>query len=157
MDWIRQYLLQLLAAGLIAGGVRRLLPEKGTAATMGRLLTGLFLAFTVISPLKSLTLSPWEAGLEALQQQADAAVQTGTETARQALRAGIKQRTEAYILDKAAAYGCQITVEVSLSEEPIPVPVSVRIQGNVAPYARGQLENMLTGELGIAKEAQQWA
>lgn len=156
MDFMGQYLLQLTAAGLIGGGVRRLLPEKGTAAAVGRLLTGLFLAFTVIAPLKSLSLPPWEQGLDDLRRQAQVWVDSGTESAAQALRAGIKQRTQAYILDKAAAYGCQITVEVSLSEDPIPVPAAVWIQGNVAPYAKGRLETMLTEELGIAKEAQQW-
>lgn len=156
MDSVRQYLLSVVAAGLIGGAVKHLLPGKGTAAHMGKMLTGLFLAFTVISPLANVSLDRWDTECENLQQQAQAAVAAGEENSKTALYSGIKQRTEAYILDKAQSLAVQIAVEVTLSDDPIPVPVAVRLSGNISPYAKKQLQDILESELGIPKEAQQW-
>ena len=153
---IQQYMLRIVAACLIGGAVKRLLPEKGTAGDVGRLLTGLFLAVTILSPLTSLRLPQGEDLFSDLRLQAQAAVNAGESATANALREGIKQRTEAYILDKAESLACEIAVEVTLSDDPIPVPVAVRLSGNISPYAKGQLQAMLCNELGIAKEAQQW-
>jgi hypothetical protein len=38
----------------------------------------------------------------------------------------------------------------------MPVPEYVRISGNVAPYAKQQLINIIARELGVAEENQIW-
>jgi hypothetical protein len=45
---------------------------------------------------------------------------------------------------------------VYLSEDTIPVPISVEIRGSVSPYGKQQLTKLLEEELGIAKENQLW-
>ena len=156
MTSIGQYWLSVTAAGLIGCACKQLLPEKGTAAHMGRMLAGLFLVFTVISPLADVELGRWDWTLSDLRQQAEAAVIAGQENSKAALQHGIKQRTEAYIWDKAQKLEANLAVEVTLSDDTIPVPVSVRLSGNISPYAKRQLQDILETELGIPKEAQQW-
>jgi stage III sporulation protein AF len=76
---------------------------------------------------------------------------------RNALADIIKDRTEAYILDKAAAMGAAITVVVSVSGDEPPVPLGVEISGPVSPYMKLRLEEMIQEDLNIAKENQVWS
>ena len=38
----------------------------------------------------------------------------------------------------------------------IPIPIKVRLSGKASPYAKGQLQQIITEELGIEKENQIW-
>jgi hypothetical protein len=49
-----------------------------------------------------------------------------------------------------------IQVEVTVSTDALPIPVGVRIIGNVSPYVRTKLQQTLAEDLGIAKENQVW-
>ena len=68
----------------------------------------------------------------------------------------IKDRTEAYILDKAASMGLSLRVEVILSEEEIPKPITVKLWGTVPPYTKTRLRNWMEDTLGIGEEDQLW-
>ena len=122
MEPIREYLLSLSVAAMACAIVRRLLDRKGTPAAIGKLLTGLFMTVTVISPLMNFSISPLQNLTEDFRQQAQMAVKEGEETANSALRKGITERTQAYILDKAKAMGANIQVRITLSDESYPVP-----------------------------------
>lgn len=156
MGLVKEYMLRIVAAGLICGAATRLLAGKGAAAVVGKMLTGLFLAIVILSPLADLDLGSWETEWGDLQADAQAAVTAGKENSTAALRRVIKERTEAYILDKAQSLAVQIAVEVTLSDDPVPVPVAVRLSGNISPYAKQQLQTIIAQDLGIPKEAQQW-
>ena len=65
----------------------------------------------------------------------------------------IKQRTQAYILDKAQALNTVLEVEVTLSDDDIPVPLKVRLKGKISPYAKGRLQATIAEDLGIEKVA----
>lgn len=156
MEAIRGYLLSVTAAAVICAVVSALLGKKGTISAMGKLLTGIFLAITVISPLAKIQLSNADALWDDLSVDAAAAVAAGEEAANNELRAGIKSQTEAYILDKAASYAAELTVEVTLSDDDPPLPCAVRLTGSVSPYAKRQLQQLIAEDLGIPKEAQTW-
>ena len=66
----------------------------------------------------------------------------------------IKAETEAYILDKASQLNVELSVEVTIDEENI--PTAVTLSGEVSPYARRQLQEIIESDLGIAKENQRW-
>jgi hypothetical protein len=68
----------------------------------------------------------------------------------------IIQQTQAYILDKARSLDAELTVEVFLGDGTIPVPIGVRLEGNISPYARKLLSQMLQDDLGIPAEEQIW-
>lgn len=156
MDMLRQYFLSVTAAALICGIVTGLLGKKGTAAAFIKLIAGMFLAFTVINPLARLEWDRLTDYVDDISVDSSAAVGAGTAAAQNAFRDGIKAQTEAYILDKAAAWDAGLTVEVSLSNTDPPVPVAVFLSGQVSPYAKAQLAQMMEQELGISKEDQIW-
>ena len=68
----------------------------------------------------------------------------------------IKSRTEAYILDKARPHDGNVRVEVTVSADALPIPVSATIRANVTEDVRKELEEMLVRDLAIPKECQTW-
>lgn len=156
MDSIRSYLLSVIAAAIICAVVTRLLGKKGTIGTMAKLITGLFLVFTVIHPLADIDLGSFTDFAMDYSIDADRLTADGSNMAKEALAERISGQTRAYILDKAAALNAALSVEVLLSEDEVPVPVAVQIFGEVSPYAKSQLTHMISEDLGIDKEHQTW-
>ncbi len=156
MDDLRQYLLSVTAAALVCALAARLLPKSGTAASVGKMVMGLFLALTVISPWATLQVGQLTDLTFGTEQNAAQAVAEGKEYTRTTLQDIIKEQAEAYILDKAEQLALRLTVSVTVSDADIPVPVAVRLQGAASPYAKGQLQTAITEDLGIAKEDQLW-
>ena len=156
MDAMKSYLIGVIAAAIVCGIVTRLLGDKGTQGAMAKLLSGLFLVFTVIRPIVNIdlrNLTDFTSFYSNAGQQAAAAGECLT---KDAMAASIKAQSEAYILDKAAALDVELDVEIRLSDEDIPVPVSIRLSGKVSPYAKARLQNIITEDLGIDKECQTW-
>lgn len=156
VEAIRQYILSVTAAAVFCGIAAKLLGKKGAIASVGRLLTGLFLVFTVISPWIKFHITDLISYADILHWDASQAVDTGKSTAEQTMKAIIKSKLEAYILDKAAVLAADLKVEVTLDDGEMALPVSVRIEGQTSPYARQSLERMIEVELGISKEEQVW-
>ncbi len=156
MALLRQYLLSVTAGALVVGILKKLLPEKGTASAIGKMVMGLFLALVVIGPVAKLELEEFSDFTTSFEQEASRAVAAGQEQTNLALRDIIKSRTEAYILDKAQQLNLELQVSVELSSDDLPVPVRVRITGNAGPYARQQLQDFIQQQLDIAKEDQVW-
>lgn len=119
-----------------------------------KLLTGLFLAVTVLSPLVHLEIPDPTRWLEDYRIDGDEAAQAGEMMAKEYSEAIISAELEAYILDKAAALGSALTVEVRLDDNGL--PASVTMSGSVSPGERAELSRMITEELGVGKEAQIW-
>lgn len=156
IDTLRGYLFGVLSAALLCALVTRLMGEKGTLATLTKLIAGLFLAFTVVRPLAEIDLSGLTDWTLQYEDEAARAVAAGESQTRNALAGLITERTQAYILDKAQALNTVLEVEVKLSDDDIPVPVKVRLSGKVSPYAKGRLQSIITEDLGIEKENQIW-
>lgn len=156
IESIRNYLLSVVAAAVICGIVKRLLGDKGTQGAVAKLLTGIFLALTVVSPLAKVEIGRLADTAEDYRADGLAAAALGEEMTRQTLAESIKAQSEAYILDKAAALEVTLTVQVEVSDEEIPVPYRVRLAGKVSPYAKNKLSGIITEDLGIERERQIW-
>ncbi len=153
---IRQYLLTVTAAALICAIVNTLTGPSGTVKAVLKLLTGLFLAASVISPwiqIRPLDLSGFT---DTLQIEGAQAVAAGEEAAQESMGEIIKQRVAAYILDKAESLELDLEVEVTLDGADPPQPCGVTITGAAAPYAKEVLRAYIEDNLGIAKENQWW-
>ena len=156
MQPIAEYLLSVTGAAIISAVILRLLEGKGSAASMAKMLTGIFMAVTVIGPITQVRLSDALELLPDISADAQAAVSEGEVSAKNALAESISTQVEAYILDKAKQLGVTLSVEVELSDHTIPTPVRVRLKGHVSPYAKTRLQDILRSDLGIDKENQIW-
>lgn len=156
MEGLAKYLISITAAAILCGIITSLLGKEGTIAAVGKLLCGLFLTLTMLSPLLGGQMGKWEWFLDDISLDAAAAVREGEESAQAALVASIKAQTEAYILDKAAKLGAEISVEITRIAGTPPLPMAVTISGSVSPDTRAQLERILEEDIGIPKEEQRW-
>lgn len=156
MNSIGAYILRLIAAAVICGFITGIVGKKGTLPSMIKLMAGLFLSFTVLSPLLKLSIVNFTDYLDDLQVSGDGIVADSEAAAKKEMETIIKSETAAYILDKAASYGAELTVEVSVDTSGMPVPNGIRLSGSVSPYGKKQLQQIITQDLGIALEAQLW-
>ena len=156
MTWIRSYLLRLICSALLCGIVNGLAGKKGALGTTVKLMTGVFMVFSFVSPWMDLQIGDISGFLGDISVSTDSAVAFGQNDARDALEAIIKSKTEAYILDKAKYYGAELNVEVRVDGSGLPVPSAVSINGSISPYGKKQLSSLIADELGIALEDQIW-
>lgn len=156
MGGLHQYLLSIVAASIVSALAIQIVGNKGTYSALIKLLVGIFLSITVISPIAKVRISDIPSHMEEFQAEADIAVSDGTAWANSELTTIIKQRSETYILDKATSIGAELAVDITLSDTEIPTPVAVDIQGKIGPYAKQRLQQIISDNLGIAKENQRW-
>ena len=156
MGTLREYLMQVTAAAVICGIVTAIVGKKGSSASIIRLMTVLFMAMTVIAPVASLKLDQLTDYFADIRTDSDAFVAAGSEASREKIGLVIKEKAEAYILDKAVPFGADFTVTVALSDGEFPVPVSVLIRGAVSPYAKSRLSQIIEQDLGIPMGEQKW-
>ena len=154
MDALRDYLLRVICAATACGIVGSIVEKKGSTGVLIKLTSGIFLAFTVISPIAQMELEEMSIFTSDLQEAAASASAYGQAISEESLAAFIKSKTEAYILDKAAVLNVVLTTDITLG--PDLRPESVRLRGTVPPYAKYRLEAILEEDLGIVKENQLW-
>ncbi len=153
MEWLRQYVISVTTAAIVCGIVTSLLKSSSVKEVV-KLICGVFLAYTVLAPITGMDFSDLAAFYPSYSQDAGEASALGEDLARETKADIIKRETEAYILDKAKELKLELTVDVSLDENQI--PVSVRLSGEASPYARTKLQQIIANDLEIAKENQQW-
>lgn len=155
MELMRQYVISVTTAAIVCGMLTAML-KKGPMQSLVKLLCGFFLAFTFLNPIGRLRIDPIPDDLGMDYSTASETAKEGERLARNSLEQIIKQRFEAYILDKASDLNLSVEVEVILSDGELPVPQGVQIRGLVPEPAKGRLEAYLEDDLGIAKENQTW-
>ena len=153
---VATYLLRIMVASLLCAIVKHLAGDKTSIGKTVGWMCGLFLCFTLVSPLVTIKIQNLDWFWEDSISQGEEYAQAGNLQAREELCSIIISRSEAYILDKANSYGANLTVEVTLDSAELPTPKSVTISGNISPYGKRQLQNAITQELGIPLEEQTW-
>lgn len=156
MEDVRQYLMQITAAAIICGIVTAMVGKKGPLALSVRLIAVVFMTLTFIGPLVHLKIPTLPELAEGLTAEGDRWVAEGENSSWESVAAIIKERTEAYILDKADSFGAQLRVQVTVSGDDIPVPCAVELAGTVSPYGKSRLSQMIEEDLGIPGEEQTW-
>ena len=156
MDGIRQYLFSVIAAAILCGIAAGLSGNRGSQSKIIKLLCGLFLGITVISPLAKIEFDDFSAYMGDISLDGQAAVDYGAQIALDALSESIKSQTEAYILDKAISLDLELEVEVTLNENDPPLPDSVSLKGSVSPFAKKKMITWIEDDLGIPEDKQRW-
>lgn len=153
---IPQYLLSIVAAAIISGLVITMTNRKGATSAIIRLIIGLFLVMSVVSPwmkLRILDLPGFFSDIQLDGKSVSADALAATVAERNII---IKEKMEAYILEKAAVLDLSVKVSVTLTETDPPTPCDVKIIGNASPYAKHRLQNIISNDLGVPKEQQLW-
>lgn len=153
---ISQYFIRLTGSALICASLGILMPAKGTVGNVMKLLRGIFMVLCLIQPLTDLSLDSWQDYWKDFRDEGTYFAAQGETSSRNAMAAIITERTQTYIQDKAASLGADIAAEVFLSADAIPVPCGVTVTGDLSPYAKAELSDYITDELGIPREAQIW-
>lgn len=156
MVGIKDYFLSVIASATICFIAISLTDKKGVISQVIKMICGLFMIIAVVSPLRSFRFDNLNGYFNDITQRADDAVLYGESLAQEEMTAIIKEQVEAYILDKATAFRMDVRVEVGMSESNPPVPEKVMFKGNVSPYEKRRMEQIVSQELGIAKENQLW-
>lgn len=157
MDGIKGYILTVITAALIASVAVGVLGKNGLHGTMIKLLAGLFLSVTVISPLAKIQFRNLSSYFSDLNVDASAIITEAEEEVLNAKREIIIDQVEAYILDEATKLGLDLSVTVSISDDTSLVPDRITITGNASPYKKTRLQTWITSDLGIPEEQQVWA
>ena len=128
--------------------------RKGLLRQVFLLAGGIFLTLQVLAPLARGELSQFGQYLAGLEIRKDA-ITSGIEVENQEILAQIiREKTEAYIWDKAVGLGmdCAVRVQLSRAESGIPVPESVSIGTAYHPILAVWIEEVV----GIPAEKQIW-
>lgn len=115
---------------------------------------GIFLTVIFLSSVSGMELPDLKEFSADYLGQAQTAVSAGEDYTRYQYRELIKERLEAYILDIAESNGWHLTVHVEVDEDGC--PVSAALRGEISSDERRTLESIISKDLGIAKEDQQW-
>lgn len=154
MAGVSGYVLSVISAAIITAIISSFFNGKNAISSIIKLVAGLFLTFVIISPLTKLDFTTVNDYLEEFTLEGVEAASVGENIAKEAEGEIITGRVQAYILDKAKSYGAQLDVEVVLDQDNI--PVSVKLGGNISPFAKAQVAAIITEDLGISKEQQIW-
>ena len=156
MESVREYLLGVTATALCCGILTSILGKKGMCGNTVKFLCGIVMILAVVGPLLNLQLISLKESFHTLSLETGAVAAFGQETALKEYADIIKDRTAAYILDKAESLGAELTVEVTLSDEVPLVPCGVKLTGAISPYAKKVLSDSIAKDLGIDVEEQVW-
>ena len=150
------YILSIVASCFIVALLQRFSDKFGVNHGIIRTLCGISMAITVAAPLFNLTPIKLSQFIKNTESLADQYVKAGTDAAAAQRNNVLIDRFESYILEKASLYGCDVSVQLRLTEESIPAPDRVCITGHFSPHAKNILSGILENDLGISREDQQW-
>ena len=156
MEEVRQYILSVICVAILSCLIQTPIAGKGGIATAVKIATGLVLTVTVFTPILNLGNFRLKDVNMAISSGEQWAISEGESVAREQLIESVEQQTRAYILHKANAYGADITVDVCVEGETIPVPSRITLSGKTSPYIKQQLSESIKQDLGIAEEDQIW-
>ncbi|MBQ9839066.1 MAG: hypothetical protein IJO56_06235 [Oscillospiraceae bacterium] len=155
MNTVFRYLLSVIAAAMIISILLGLIDKKSAQFNAIRLLCGVFLSASVLSPLIDLKLDDLQLYTHTVMEDAQSIAAYGVSMAQTEKNSIIKEKAETYILNKAAAMGATVTVTVSIGQEE-GIPESISLRGNVSPLIMARLSRIIEEDLGIAEEDQMW-
>ena len=149
----KQSILTFLVCSLTCGILSQIVSDT-SKRKLFQFIFGTLLVVTVLSGLARIDLSDFQLISAGNRNPADAYIAEGKEAASEMQRKRITTDCEAYILDKAKELGAEVTAKVSLDELLVPVFVEITCQSN--KDLQPELQKILTMDLGIPKENQQW-
>ena len=149
MSALSGYLMRLICAAILCALIGSI---GGSSQKLRRLIAGVFLTLTALSPVDSLELPELDPGQ--LHADAQTAVREGSEQADEMKTDIILDACEAYIWNKAAEMGLELEISLELDEECLPQRLT--LTGQASPLERQKLTQTLMQDLGLGREDVIW-
>ncbi len=154
MDGLRQYILTMVLAAILCAVVVTVLPEKAGKQRMIRMICGFFLLAAACKPIGGFAFAVDTGTLDEHRRAAERVQTEAQAQADEAMLTVITNQTETYIEDKAKALGAAVSAAVTLDKDML--PWQVELTGEVSPYVKTRLSQILSSDLGIPDERQVW-
>ncbi|MCI8525815.1 MAG: hypothetical protein HFF17_07815 [Oscillospiraceae bacterium] len=154
---VRNYLISVVSIALLSGVVLALTPEGAVHRTL-KFLCGLAVILAAIGPVARLDFDAMAQSLARVRVSAEAAAGEIEADSTELIADIIKEKTEAYIWDKADTLGMElahVTAEVRC-DGTYPYPYRVTIAGTFTPEQRSRMTRALEQELAVPEERQEW-
>ncbi len=155
MDSIRGYLLSVVAACLLYAVCNALLRGEALRRVM-RLAGGVLVLLVVLTPLVSLRFDGIKSFLRDFEETTEFDIEASQRASKEAINERVRAAAEAYIEEKALAWGITVQAKVRLSDDEYPVPSFVTLIGNLSVNQASELSELITKQLGIPAECQEW-
>lgn len=156
MEGLSQYVLSVICTAILCGIVLIIFSKNVLLSGPIKFAVGLVMSIVVISPILKMNGLPLNELLSDIPDFEESYAIEGKEQTSAAMETIILEKTQTYILQQAEMLGANVTVEVGLSADAVPVPETVTIKGAVSPHTRTQLARMIVRDLNIAEENQIW-
>ena len=157
MVMLGRYIFSVTTAAIIFSILQSLLHKNSAAAILVRLIGGLFLTFTVIAPVIDFDLDSIFEQSWAYTSHAEDIAAAGQTIAAEQRSQRIKEQCETYIIDKAMSYQTQLDVDITLTNDEMPLPSAVLLKGNISPYVKSIIATWIQDEMGIPEDHQIWS
>lgn len=149
------WLIGMTCAAILAAVARCIMPP-GPVRQVGSLICAMMLLWAILKPIAvpAGLMGKLPVDVQAWKIEAEL-----KEKEEQLLKSLIEQECGTYIVDKAAELGvdCSATVTCMMDEAGVWLPGSCRTIGQLTTQQRGELERIISADLGIAPERQEYA
>ena len=149
MSGVSGYLMRLICSAIVCALIGAI---DGNSQGIRRLIAGLFMTLTVLTPMGDLELPSLDP--DGFRAEAQSAVRDGTAQAKEMREGIISEAYAAYIWSKADEMGLELEIQLELNEEEL--LQSVVLTGLASPLERQRLTNAIVQDLGVGKEDVTW-
>ena len=155
MGAVGHWLRAIIAVSLLCAVADALMPP-GAVRRAGKLVCGLVLLGTVLSPVAGLDAESGQRWLDGYLSGLDSREEELEKTVNGHMKGIIEQRCAAYIVDKAEEMGiiCQAEVTFAYDEDGTPYPWEIAAWGTWTQEGRDRLSAVLEQELGVPASRQ---
>ena len=158
MDGIREWLIGIIAAAMLAALTGCLMPKE-PIKNIGKLIGGLGLMLCLLHPVAGVDLTNFSQILTETRQNSGMyeTYETSLEETNVMLQQSIiEEKAAAYSMEQAQAMGIHCHVTVFCQKEKVPYPKEALVIGNLSDEEKKKLQTMLETELAIAPECIYW-
>jgi len=158
-ELIRAWLMGLTAAALINAVAMSLAPKGKQRAVVG-LTCGLVTVIALVAPILDFDYEAYAFHMGEAEPVLERRLEEMEQAQERLTQAIIRERSEAYILDKANFLdiaGLAVAVETAISAYGVVYPYRVWLRGEITEEQRRALEHFLVGTFGIPAERQHWS
>jgi len=154
MTETRQYITSIIAASVLCGVVSSFVKSDAQRQSI-RLLCGICLIITVISPLRGVETIDFASIYREIRDNMKEYTEAGSELSRDEYRIAVKDQAERYVEEIGNSRNILLDAEIYLDEETF-LPVRITVYGMLSEEDKAEIGGKIQSELGIRLEDQMW-